>query len=214
MKTRELLGYDGNFGIGPIWFLPCYYFSCLVVSKLSKSLSLNNMVFALIGAFTINYCLSRLLQGLPFLLFQISLGALFITIGLKIKDYAYVRNPYFVIGGIFATYLCFKYGSFSMYSVSCKLWLIQIYAALFCTLVVFELSKWIRTCSILEWLSRNSLTILCIHSLDWTFGISAYVIRTLNLNQIFDVVFYILFLTITYPVVQFSKKIFQKAIQH
>lgn len=210
MKCRSLFGNDFAFGIGPVWFLPCYYFCNICISKLQNILSYNGILLGSFVLFSILYVVSKIVNGLPFLLYQTALGILFIILGYKCKEKNYLKNKLFVMLGIFSTLLCLQYGYFSMYSVECKLWIIQIIAGLFCTLVLFECAKKIKSCTPLEWISKNSLIILCIHSFDWSFGISSYFRASLNLTIYSQFIFYCIFIVIGLLFIKLSKNCITK----
>jgi len=194
MKTRTLFGSDIPFGIGPVWFLPCYFFSNLLANKCCKYISLDKFLIFSLGFFTLFYTISKIVNGLPFLLVQIFLGSFFIVIGYKCRQQNFLKSSLFVLIGLVSTIACLLYGNFSMYSVQCRLWIIQLVAGIFCSLVVFECAKKVNSLPPLEWLSKNSLTILCIHSIDWSFGVSAYTIQLLGVSIYLKFFFYCFFI--------------------
>lgn len=196
MKTRSLFGIAGSFGIGPIWFLPCYFMSNYLVFTLSKKLSYKKILCVSISLFTASFVASKLAHGLPFLIYQTSIGALFIVLGYYCKQKDYLKEKWFVVLGAISTLLCFLFGNFSMYSVRCRLWIIQIIAGVFCTLLMFEISKKLGTNKVLEFISVNSLTILCIHSFDWSLGITKHIMSFLGIHNYFHCIFYCAFIAL------------------
>lgn len=200
MKTRNMFGVNMSFGIGPCWFLPCYYFSNIFVRYLlfCKHCSQNWGGYICLILFTLFYVISKEVNGLPFLLTQITLGSFFIICGQKVRTNNYLKNYRFVFIGIVSIIVCLLYGSFSMYSVECKLWIIQLFAAVFLTLTIFEVVKKVKKALFFKWLSINSLTILCIHSYDWSFDISASLLSYMNFGIYYTFFFYCGFILVTF----------------
>lgn len=212
LKTRTLLHFNINGGIGPIWFLPCYFISNYYIFKFRKITSYKVIFIVAFIIFTLSLIISKYIGELPFLIYQSSLGAVFIIVGYLCKKYRLVRNPYFVILGAISTILCLLYGDFSMYSSICKLWILQIIAGTFITLIVFEICKKIKTNTVLEYISKNSLKILCIHSFDWCFNISYSVIQNLHLSLKLQFIFYCIFIIIIFLSLEMLKECINSCI--
>lgn len=206
MKTRFLFGYEGHFGIGPIWFLPCYFFANYIISRAKERFTLNEIAGGALIVFTISLFASKYLGGLPFLFYQTSIGILFIIWGYQCKERNIVKSKLFLGLGFLSSLVCLKWGYFSMYSCECKLWIFQIIAGLFCTLMLFELSKKIKTNKLLQFASIHSLTILCVHSFDWSLGISSRIVALLSIPSYLTFIFYFLFVSVGLFVVWVYKR--------
>jgi len=209
MKTRALFGWENGGGIGPIWFLPAYFFTNYIIFKAKKCMSLNTLFLISFVVYSVLLFFAKNI-GLPFLIYQISLGVVFVLLGYYMKQVELFQKKLLVLVGFASTVLCIKYGSFSMYSCVCKLWVFQIIAAVFCTMVILECAKRVCKEPILEWISRHSLKILCIHSFDWNFDISLKAMSYLSLPIYYQFLFYCVFIFAAFLAIQILKYILSK----
>lgn len=128
------------------------------------------------------YSICSFLGLLPFDIFPAVAACVFLFAGLcyrnnQSKVDGFLRKWYSLVIGIAVSLLCVWKGGLSMASHIYTLNILQIISASFVSWLLFKLIVHARKTVLLninmkgvEWIGRNSLLIMCIHSIDYNLG--------------------------------------------
>lgn len=169
--SRPIIGV-GNWlpGIGPQWFLLAYFFAytyLYVVFGIIRSQIKRSIVFVI--TFLLCDIVARLWGLLPFAIMQGMSASIFIYIGYLMRNekvWTYVLRKQHLRIGLCIWIICAGIGFLSMASIYNKLSLFQIVGALYGTIFFIWLIRKLPVCGLIEDMGRDSLIVLCIHSLD------------------------------------------------
>lgn len=158
--------------IGPIWFLLALFWCKFFYGLLYKKTRHYFLISFLISIFS--FIFGKYVSGLPFGLLYGGCSLVFFSMGHMWKQKGTVlENKFCLLAGIIVWILSDLYdGHFGIADYSCCLYPISILAAFVGTYVTFLISKAICLLPhyfyrILEWLGKNTLLILCYHTLCW-----------------------------------------------
>ena len=170
-NSRPLPTY-GMFKVGPLWFLTAFFCSMIYINLLLriKSKLYKWIIVSVLFAFSVvvvqnTGCL------LPFGMTTALGGAIFILIGMELKEWPQLFfNKKILYFGLFLWLICVCIGKCSMAYHIYKLNLIQVIGGLYGTYVCYKILGQLRQDSlsyrILCYVGVNSLSCLCIHSID------------------------------------------------
>lgn len=179
-----ILGMDmGQYiAIGSIWFLPAMFFAVVIVQFLLNNIS-DRKTQLFIGIIMAAIASASNMIWLPASLQSALFAVPFILFGKLLKDQNIVEKIRWhhlaMLAAVYALCIYTKYAQV-LYIVEAiaKDWLFTIVSALASSLLVIGLSYKIHRLPFIEFLGRNSLTILCVHS----FEVNVFAAHLVNLR--------------------------------
>lgn len=209
VKTAPpILNYIQEGQCGPLWFLPCYFFTTMIASILLKSFNPLKLIIIAVTIFSFFFIISRYLGLLPFTIFQSSGALIFLLSGIIYKNHGNLINNYrflLVSMGLISAVICLMYGQLSMASFVYKLYLLQVVSAVFLCIGLLKICSIIKHSRFFEFISRNSITILCIHGVDYCIGFSSHIRSFFNMSSISQFFIYMAISISTCYVLSFFK---------
>lgn len=165
-------------GIGPLWFLTAYFCTMLLANILFKIPSVLYRWIILIVLFSFSVILvdkTRIL--LPFGVTTAVGGAIFLFAGMELKEFPmFFKNKRVLWLGITVWLICVIFGRCAMAWHIYKLNLLQVIGGIYGTYVCYLFIRQLKDSSYifkaLSFIGLNSLSILCIHSIDRVLGIT------------------------------------------
>ena len=102
---------------------------------------------------------------------------IFYAIGDKLKGHVHINSLFWIIGG-FCWLLSLLFSTVSLSRPRLDLYFIDVAGATFATLLIYllslRISKINSVSSVLSWLGRNSLPVLCFHLIEMDCGLSRH----------------------------------------
>lgn len=175
------MGYEFQYQVGPLWFLPAFFVSMMIINLLIKIESERIRWAVLLGLFTVSYLQVRTMDWLlPFGLTTGVGGAVFVYLGIFVKSHPqlFINLKYRSVG-LFVWFVCVCIGKLAMSWHIYGLFIFQfvggVYGTYICYIFVMSFRQdsclWRALCFI----GSNTLAILCIHSVDRILGISTLI---------------------------------------
>lgn len=160
-----LIDWQGR--IGAIWFLPALFFALIMVQCiLKKTQDPRKTLFLGIILFLSSYC-SACFIWLPFSLQSAMFSVLFILLGFYMKEYEILSKitKFQIVISILILVISFFLNISKVFfvSASAQSLTISCVCSLIISLGLMKTCVLIKKNQILEFLGRNSLTILCVH---------------------------------------------------
>lgn len=158
---------DMGVRIGAIWFLPGLFFALILFRFLSNFIK-NNKILGLVTLLLgVTAYLTARFVWLPFSIQSGMFAVFFIWLGYSVKKndllskiqwFHYVLGFVILLAGIITDY---NYMGFV--TANARDYLFSSVIGLGGTLIVYLLATWTEKSKLLQWIGRNSLTILCVH---------------------------------------------------
>lgn len=197
-NVPSICGYDWRGYIGPLWFLLAFFNTALffnIIKRIKCEVTEIIVLLVVFEAAWIFYSINNSI--LPFQLFQTTGCAIFMYLGLLIKEHLEInknRNKYIILSVI-----CFipivYFGQLSMASFEYRLNILQFIGGVCGTYLLYALIHNFKSKK-LALLGRNSLCLMCCHSIDY-FSMGGAKIASLLCNSGLEFYFIIEFLTHT-----------------
>ena len=162
-------GFDWNGYIGPLWFLPAYFLTAIILwttRRIGNKYIEGGILFILFELMI--FILLKWHSVLPFQISQATGGALFAWIGYAGRDWFKTQKTHWAMMLVLA--LLFipisLYGSLSMASMEYKLNILQILGGVAGTILLYYVVR-IFKIEKMAWIGRNAMPVLCFHSIDY-----------------------------------------------
>lgn len=181
-------------GVGPLWFLMCYFVAMIYFHYFLKIKNEPLRISTLIVLFALAMLYRKHFNLLPFDMLNAIPAIAFMYMGYAIKDHS-VNKVFFSkpaqIAGLTVVLLCIYRGGVSMASMIYKLWYLQFFAALYSCYFLYKYftsSKWHLYTQIFSFIGRNSLTLLCVHSIDYLTECTALMVEQSGTDGVYAMI--------------------------
>ncbi len=184
-NAYKTLCWDMSYTVGPLWFLISFFFAAIFFSLVKKIPQKWLQITILLILFYISLWIKDVVNMLPLGLLPAIPGALFFFLGNTLREYkAKLVNKGTMFGGMICYLICCLYGQLAMSWHIYKLHLVQIVAAFFSTIILYQMLKKMKYKSFLSYVGIYSLPLMCIHSIDRHLGITLSIVEKLNINNL------------------------------
>lgn len=177
---QPLLEYS-SIRVGPLWFLTTYFCSMIYAFFLLKISSKVIRWTIIVFLFHLSIvCVKFTGFMLPFGLTTAFGGVCFLFVGIELKENPMmIEKKAYLCFGITIWALCVIFGNCVMASHKYQLYVLQIIGGLYGTYICYKLLNQLNpssfTYKVLCYIGENSLSFMCIHSIDRTLGITKIV---------------------------------------
>lgn len=221
-KSLEFL--DTSLAVGPLWFLTAFFWAMITVNileRFSNKLSLL-LLFVL---FSLSIIQARIMGNLlPFGLTTGIGGAVFVYAGIHLKKHPeFFVNKRYLYAGLFIWLLCVLTGRLAMSWHVYGLFVLQIIGGIYGTYICYKFVNSFKEDSLITkclcYIGANTLSILCIHSIDRVLLVSETLSKIIVGNDDKIVMIYqvdlvlkflfVLIVFICFKYIPFINKIFQ-----
>ena len=169
-----------EYSVGPLWYLMAYFVAMFFFYYISQWRN-KKCIAILIILFEFSIIFVHFLGLLPFDIFPAVAACVFLFAGLYYRNNqskvdGFLRKWYSLVIGIAVSLLCVWKGGLSMASHIYTLNILQIISASFVLWLLFKLIVHARKVMLMNintwggWIGKNSLLIMCIHSIDYNLG--------------------------------------------
>lgn len=207
-NAYKTLCWDMSYTVGPLWFLISFFFAALLFSLVNKIPQKWLQMVILLILFYISLWIKDAVNMLPLGILPAIPGALFFFLGNSLKKYRIkLFNKGTIILGAICYLICCLYGQLAMSWHIYRLQFVQIIAAFFSTIILYEILKKIKHKSFLSYVGMYSLPFMCIHSIDRHLGATLAVVEKLNIdclpiNVVLDISFKAVFVAVLFVIVK------------
>mgnify|MGYP005916111251 FL=1 len=202
-----------DYAVGPLWFLMCYFVSAIFFFFLLRMKSEVWRIVVLGGGFLLAMGWRHYFNLLPFDILNAIPSIGFMYLGYKINNPSVCevlfRNKVSLVIGYSIAILCCLCGEVSMASMIYRFLFLQFIGALYCCFIIYKICPDTQLsfgAKCFSFIGRNSLALVCIHSVDYLTGITESIMRGLMKNGEFtlmlETVLKILFVVAGYIVIR------------
>ena len=180
-----------EYAVGPLWFLMCYFVSLVFFHMLLWIKKDKHRVILLMVSFAIVMVYKYYFNLLPLDILNAIPAIGFMYMGYKLNSPVVYETLFgskiaLTIGSLIVV-ICLYKGGISMASIVYKLWYLQFFAALYCCYFLYKWftnSDWKLYANFFSYVGKNSLMLLCIHSVDYLTGATNSIVKIASLNNI------------------------------
>ena len=194
-------------GAGALWFLPALFWCRVLYNTCNRSISNNPIKWG--GWITVSYLAIYIGFNcfVPLFLCHGLQGIIFYHIGYESRKVNYLKKQQ-ATSFLFAVLVCgiglgMSQGTVYCFALYYSCWILNIIAAYCCILMIYHVSckvtHW-KYSTIMSWVGRYSILVLCIHATDGILGVTSSITKTDNTigRLLYNISFFLIALSLTY----------------
>lgn len=191
---------------GALWFLPALFWCRVIYAGYSRFTS--SQLAMWVGYITLSYTAIYIGQRFffPFFLCQGLQGLIFYHIGYVCKRTNIEKikiSPLLLIVLICGIVVGMLLGTLYCFALCYSFWILNVIAASCAILLIYHISSYAsfwKYSSIIAWVGRYSILVLCIHATDGILGITSSIVETNNtLGRLsYNIIYFLTALSFTY----------------